>query len=67
MPTLSTLPILLSIALALTSLHTPVLVSLALSVLAFYATRAAIPLCADVFIRAGQSGKDVGKKDKPVR
>lgn len=67
-PLTDALPIPISLGLAITALfHSPILVSVAFSVFAAYLTRKVIPLAADTFIAAGQSGKDVQKVDKPVR
>jgi UDP-N-acetylglucosamine--dolichyl-phosphate N-acetylglucosaminephosphotransferase len=48
------------------SAYQPMVVCCCLSVLAFLATAAALPLVAPVFIQRGLSGKDRLKKEQPV-
>ncbi|KAJ3056219.1 hypothetical protein HK097_007702 [Rhizophlyctis rosea] len=54
------------LAIAASALHSPLVVSTCLSVLASICTYNAIPLVSEVFIKHGRFGKDLLKEDRPI-
>ncbi|KAK9450192.1 glycosyl transferase family 4-domain-containing protein [Limtongia smithiae] len=65
-PVQMTLLLGIGIALVCNSSYDPLLACLGISVLAYVATCALIPRLGPDFVRVGFSGKDMGKKDRPL-